>query len=361
MNVAAKADDVAEAEAFEEFEQFDVAEAAIGQDRHRHALGQDRLQMRQAEVFEVVALVLQFVLVDRQPQERRRPAVARDQAQSERGLIVGVEIGPIHRHDDRLAPAHDLARLWREQVHTTIPALLSRRSTCLIACLSARPRACASACPITETANDAPVRTPSVPLASELLPLILASVASRKAFRSARIGAERRCRASRRSAGPRPRMSASTANSRAILSSASRAAGEPVSKRRRKFCAGRGPNTRLRSGGNAGLRLGFVRSAKPAYPSACRKPPTAGEQRPRVLGLAVGRIAIEGSARRRRAERALVAHHGPQPAGLGLAFAGIEPGTGVSSACSARPARTWRSILSLKGSRSPARRPTSPP
>ena len=68
MNVAAKADDVTEAEAFEEFEQFDVAEAAIGQDRHRHALGQDRLQTRQAEVFEGVALVLQFVLVDRQPQ-----------------------------------------------------------------------------------------------------------------------------------------------------------------------------------------------------------------------------------------------------------------------------------------------------
>src|SRR5208337_2721284 len=115
---------------------------------------------------------LQFVLVDRQPQERRRPAVTRDQAQSERGLIVGVEIGPIHRHDDRLALAHDLARPWREQrSHTTTPALLSRRSTCLIACLSIRPRACASACPMTETANDAPVRTPTVPLASERIRL----------------------------------------------------------------------------------------------------------------------------------------------------------------------------------------------
>jgi len=116
MNVAAKADDVTEVEAFEEFEQFDVAEAAIGQDRHRHALGQDRLQTRQAEVFDVVALVLQFVLVDRQPQQRRRPAVAGEEGQSERGLIVGVEIGPIHRHDDRLALAHDLARPWREHV-----------------------------------------------------------------------------------------------------------------------------------------------------------------------------------------------------------------------------------------------------
>jgi hypothetical protein len=65
--------------------------------------------------------------------------------------------------------------------------------------------------------------------ANELLPLIVASVASRKVFSSVRIGAERRWRASRRSAGLRPRMSASTANNRAILSNASRAAGDPVS------------------------------------------------------------------------------------------------------------------------------------
>ncbi len=37
--------------------------------------------------------------------------------------------------------------------------------------LSIRPRACASACPITETAKDAPVKTPSVPLASERIRL----------------------------------------------------------------------------------------------------------------------------------------------------------------------------------------------
>jgi hypothetical protein len=116
MDVAAKADDITEAEAVEEFEQFNVAEAAIGQDRHRHALGQDRLQTGQAEVFEVVALVLQFVLVDRQPQERRRPAVAGDEAQSQRRLIVGVEIGPVHRHDDRHARAHDLANPRREKL-----------------------------------------------------------------------------------------------------------------------------------------------------------------------------------------------------------------------------------------------------
>jgi hypothetical protein len=90
--------------------------AAIGQDRHRHALGQHLLQAGQAEVFEVVALVLQFVLVDRQPQERRRPAVAGDEAQSQRRLIVGAEIGPVHRHDDRLALAHHLANPRREKL-----------------------------------------------------------------------------------------------------------------------------------------------------------------------------------------------------------------------------------------------------
>jgi hypothetical protein len=42
--------------------------------------------------------------------------VAGDQAQSDRRLIVGVEIGPIHRHDDRLALAHDLANPRREKV-----------------------------------------------------------------------------------------------------------------------------------------------------------------------------------------------------------------------------------------------------
>ena len=171
MDVAAKADDVAETEAVEEFEQFDVAEAAIGQDRHRHALGQDRLQMRQAEVLEVVALVLQFVLVDRQPQERRRPAVTRDQAQSQRRLIVGVEIGPVHRHDDRLALAHDLANPRREQVPDDDPGVAQQTIDLFDACLSERPRACASACPMSETANDAPVRTPNVPLASERMRL----------------------------------------------------------------------------------------------------------------------------------------------------------------------------------------------
>src|SRR5277367_2551931 len=88
----------------------------VGQDRHGHALRQQRLQAGQAQVFEIVALVLQFVLVDGQPKERRGPAVACDEMQRERGLIVGVEIGPIHRNDDLAALAHDLANPRTEQV-----------------------------------------------------------------------------------------------------------------------------------------------------------------------------------------------------------------------------------------------------
>jgi hypothetical protein len=115
VNVAAKADDVSKSQAFQELEQFDVAKAAIGQDRRGHALGQQRLQAGQAQVFEIVALVLQFVLVDGEPEQRRGPAVACDQMQRERGLIVGVEIRPVHRHHDLAAFANDLANPRAEQ------------------------------------------------------------------------------------------------------------------------------------------------------------------------------------------------------------------------------------------------------
>src|SRR5271167_3214401 len=58
VDVAAKANDVSEAQALQEFEQLDVAEAAIGQDRHGNALGRQRLQAGQAQVLEIIALVL---------------------------------------------------------------------------------------------------------------------------------------------------------------------------------------------------------------------------------------------------------------------------------------------------------------
>ena len=134
---------VTEAEAFEELEQFDVAEAAIGQDRERHALGQDRLQTRQAQVLEAVARSLQFVLVDRQPEERRRAAVARDHGSKPAWpdcraskSVLGTIATTI-----AVALAHDIARPWREQVPYDDAAIARAgdRPVC-IACLSIRPQ-----------------------------------------------------------------------------------------------------------------------------------------------------------------------------------------------------------------------------
>ena len=117
MDVAAEADDVAEAQFAQEGEQLLIAEAAIGQDRDPAAGGHEFGQAPQAGILEVVALVLQFVLPDAQPQQRRRAAMAGDQAQRQRGLVVVVEIGPVHRHQD--VPA--LADLVRHPAGETVP------------------------------------------------------------------------------------------------------------------------------------------------------------------------------------------------------------------------------------------------
>ena len=121
MDVAAKPDDVGEAQRLEIGEQLGVGEAAIGEDRYAHALGQGLAQPDQAEVLEVVALARQFVLIDGQPQQRRRAPVGGDQVQRQRRLIVGVEIGPVHRDDDRLPLANDLRHPGANISHTTMP------------------------------------------------------------------------------------------------------------------------------------------------------------------------------------------------------------------------------------------------
>jgi hypothetical protein len=40
--------------------------------------------------------------------QRRRPAVARDEMQRERALVVAIEICPIHRHDNIAPRPYDL-------------------------------------------------------------------------------------------------------------------------------------------------------------------------------------------------------------------------------------------------------------
>jgi hypothetical protein len=95
VNVAAKSDDVPKAKAHQKLEQLDVAKASVGQDRNDDALGQKGLQTGQASVLEVVAMVLQFVLVDCEPDERRDPSVVCDQMEGDRGLVVGPHPEPV--------------------------------------------------------------------------------------------------------------------------------------------------------------------------------------------------------------------------------------------------------------------------
>jgi hypothetical protein len=109
VDVAAKADHVAEAQLGQEGEQLLVAEATIGQDGDPASGRHEFRQATQAGVLEVVALLGEFVLPDADPQQRRRAAMAGDQAQHQRGLVVMVEVGPVHRHQS-FPPCADLVR-----------------------------------------------------------------------------------------------------------------------------------------------------------------------------------------------------------------------------------------------------------
>jgi hypothetical protein len=68
VDVAAEADDVAEARFVDEGEQLVVAEAAVGEDRHGATRRHHLRQPDQAGVFPIVAQLQQFVFPDRQPQ-----------------------------------------------------------------------------------------------------------------------------------------------------------------------------------------------------------------------------------------------------------------------------------------------------
>ena len=71
--------------------------------------------------------------------------MAGDEMQRERGLIVGVEmVQSIATTISRRAPTASRTHESNKSQGTT-PALLKSRSTCLIADLASKPRACASA------------------------------------------------------------------------------------------------------------------------------------------------------------------------------------------------------------------------
>jgi hypothetical protein len=96
--VALEPDHVVEAQLAEEVEQLGVGEA--GQDGDPDAGGQHLGQPTQAGILIVVAGIRQLILEHAEPDQRRRPAVPGHQLERQGGLPVGVEVGPVHRHDE---------------------------------------------------------------------------------------------------------------------------------------------------------------------------------------------------------------------------------------------------------------------
>ena len=80
----------------------------------------------------------------------------------------------------------------------------------------------------------------------------------------------------------------------------------------------------------------------------------------RMLAFAIGRVEEQSGRRPRAGKRPLIANIGPQPAGLGLAGAWRQTGTGVSSTCKVSLARTSAARASTSGFSAAAVAPTQP-
>src|SRR5271166_691644 len=108
VDVAAEADDVAEAQFGEEFEQLVIAETAVGEDCHMASGWHDLRQSYETCIFESVALLRQLFFPDGQPQQRRRSAMAGHQIEGKCRLTVVVKVGPVHGDDNLSACAHQM-------------------------------------------------------------------------------------------------------------------------------------------------------------------------------------------------------------------------------------------------------------
>jgi hypothetical protein len=100
----------------QEGEQLVVAEAAIGEEGDLAPRRENLGEPHQAGILVGVALVREFVLPHRQPQQWRGAALAGDQMQGEGGLPVTVELGPVHGDQDRLACADHVRHPMGEAV-----------------------------------------------------------------------------------------------------------------------------------------------------------------------------------------------------------------------------------------------------
>ena len=80
-----------------------VAEPTVGEQRDGHVVGEALVQPLDQLVLMIVPLVFEGRLANGQPNQRRSPAMAGDEVAGQRGVIVGIELGPIERNHDLLA------------------------------------------------------------------------------------------------------------------------------------------------------------------------------------------------------------------------------------------------------------------
>ena len=100
----------------EEFIERLVAEPAVGEHRHLHALGEDLAEALEQPVLVLVSPPLHLGLHHGLPEQWRGATVARDHRQHDRGLVVFVEVGPVERGHDLGTVADDEGDPAREQV-----------------------------------------------------------------------------------------------------------------------------------------------------------------------------------------------------------------------------------------------------
>jgi hypothetical protein len=105
QDVLPEPDDVMESECSDLLVPLLIAEASVCRDGHVDRLGDAVPERLQKLVFVLVATTLERVLLDRLPQQRRRPAVPGHEVRAESGLVVGIELGPVQGDPGFLALA----------------------------------------------------------------------------------------------------------------------------------------------------------------------------------------------------------------------------------------------------------------
>jgi hypothetical protein len=109
-DVATEADDVVELQLLAQHPvELLIAKPAIGHDAHRDVCRQGFSQADKHLIFKFIAVVLEGGFIHREPHQRGSPAVSGQQREHDRGLAVGVELGPIQGHVDIGARSHDVA------------------------------------------------------------------------------------------------------------------------------------------------------------------------------------------------------------------------------------------------------------